>query len=164
MSQQCGVAYFFFAKTILGCIRSMCAAQTTSGVLCSSIVTTFYEYWQSWMYPEDSDQAGSENHVTWEVVERKKLGYLAFALGLLNLDSSSFDFVWTILVPSPLDYDFVRRGWGSVFTVTYVGPNTMLDRVHPQQCLGNEWMKFLVVGTTTLSWEKLINNYSALHL
>lgn len=37
VSQQCGVAYFFFkSKTILGCIKSMCAARTTSGVLCSS--------------------------------------------------------------------------------------------------------------------------------
>lgn len=43
MSQQCGGAHFFQAKTILGCIRSMCATQTTSGVLCSSVVTTVYE-------------------------------------------------------------------------------------------------------------------------
>lgn len=81
----------------------MCAAQTTSGVLCSSIVTTFYEYWQSWVYPEDSDQAGSENHVTWKTVERKTSEYLAFALGLFILDTSSLDFVWKTLMPSARD-------------------------------------------------------------
>jgi hypothetical protein len=70
----------------------MCATQTTSGVLCSSIVTTVYELWQSWVYPENSDQDVSENHVNhakWEMVERKNLWYSIF-LSLSFLSSFLF--------------------------------------------------------------------------
>lgn len=73
----------------------MCATQTTSGVLCSSIVTTVYELWQSWVYPENSDQDVSENHVNhvkWEMVERKNLWYSAFYFLSLSFLSSFFLF------------------------------------------------------------------------
>lgn len=73
-------SFFSPAKTILGCIRSMCADQTTSGVLCSSRTTTFYEHRQSWVYPEDSDQDWAEIHVSWARTEWQNWEDGVFAL------------------------------------------------------------------------------------